>query len=124
MKKLKVFLFCALVSLAANAQKPVIDFATKSHDFGKINEADGNVTHVFDFTNKGKTPLVINRVQASCGCTTPAWTKSPIESEKKGTITVTYNTAGRPGTFTKTITVFSNDSINQVLVIKGEVIPK
>lgn len=124
MKKLNVLLFCFMVSLAAIGQKPVINFATKDYDFGKINEVDGSVTHVFEFTNKGKAPLVVNRVQASCGCTTPTWTKEPIEYNKKGAITVTYNTAGRPGVFTKTITVFSNDSINQVLVIKGEVVPK
>jgi len=124
MNKLNVLLFCFMVSLAAVAQKPVINFASKDFDFGKIKEADGDVTHVFEFINKGKAPLVVNRVNASCGCTTPTWTKEPIEYNKKGAITVTYSTAGRPGSFYKTITVFSNDSINQVLVIKGEVIPK
>ena|SRR5665647_1879227 len=124
MKKLNVLLFCFMVSVAAMAQKPIINFQTKEFDFGKINEVDGSVTHIFDFTNKGNAALVVNRVQASCGCTTPTWSKEPIEAGKKGAITVTYNTAGRPGVFTKTITVYSNDSINQVLIIKGEVIPK
>ncbi len=124
MKKLSVFLFCFMVSLAAIAQKPVINFATKDYDFGKIKEVDGSVTHIFEFSNKGKSPLVVSRVQASCGCTTPTWTKEPIEPGKKGAITVTYNASGRPGVFAKTITVFSNDTLNQVLVIKGEVIPK
>lgn len=124
MKKCNVLLLFFVLSVAAMAQKPVINFATKEFDFGKIKEVDGSVTHVFDFTNKGKAPLVVNRVQASCGCTTPTWTKEPIEATKKGAITVTYNTAGRPGVFTKTITVYSNDSVNQVLIIKGEVIPK
>ncbi len=124
MKKLNVLFFCIMVTLAASAQKPMINFASKDFDFGKIKEADGSVTHVFEFTNKGKAPLVVNRVQASCGCTTPTWTKEPIANGKKGSITVTYNPAGRPGAFTKTITVFSNDSVNQVLIIKGEVIPK
>jgi len=111
--------------MAAMSQKPIINFQDKVHDFGKINEKDGNVTHVFDFTNKGNTPLVISRVQASCGCTTPAYTKEPVEAGKKGAITVTYNTANRPGAFNKTITVYSNDTTQQVvLIIKGEVIPK
>jgi hypothetical protein len=75
--------------------------------------------------NKGNAPLVINRAQASCGCTTPAWTKEPIEPGKKGSITVTYNTTGRPGAFTKTITVYSNASEEQsVLTIHGDVTPK
>jgi len=119
-----MLLVCLVFSLAAMAQKPVISFDVKEHDFGKINEKDGSVTYVFNFTNKGNAPLVVNRVQASCGCTTPTWSKEPIEPGKKGAITVTYNTANRGGMFTKTITVYSNDALEQtVLIIKGEVIP-
>ena len=125
MKKYSILLFCLVCSLAAMSQKAVISFEVKTHDFGKVNEEDGKITYVFDFTNKGVTPLVVNRVQASCGCTTPTWTKEPIEPGKKGTITVTYNPSGRPGSFTKTITVYSNATDEQlVLTIHGEVIPK
>ncbi|HEY5590721.1 MAG TPA: DUF1573 domain-containing protein [Paludibacter sp.] len=125
MKKYSILIVCLVLSMAAMSQKPVISFQDKVHDFGKIYEKDGSVTYVFDFTNKGNAPLVVNRVQASCGCTTPTWTKVPVEAGKKGAITVTYNTANRPGAFTKTITVYSNDTIDQaVLIIKGEVIPK
>ena len=124
MKKYSLLLVCLIFTLVAMSQKPVINFGVKEHDFGKINEKDGNVTYKFEFTNKGKAPLVVSKVQASCGCTTPSWSKEPIEAGKKGAITVTYNTLGRPGVFTKTITVYSNDSIAQVvLIIKGEVIP-
>lgn len=111
--------------MVAMSQKAVISFEEKSHDFGKVNEEDGKVTHVFDFVNRGNSPLVVNRVQASCGCTTPIWTKEPIEPGKKGSVTVTYNPQGRPGVFTKTITVYSNATDEQfVLNIYGEVIPK
>jgi len=124
MKKCSLLLVCVVFSLFAMAQKSVISFDVKEHDFGKVNEA-GGITYVFDFTNKGNAPLVVNKVQASCGCTTPTWTKEPIEAGKKGTISVTYNTAGRPGVFTKTITVYTADSSEPViLIIKGEVIPK
>jgi hypothetical protein len=125
MKKYSILLFCLVCSLVAMSQKAVISFEVKTHDFGKVNEEDGKITHVFDFTNKGITPLVVNKVQASCGCTTPTWTKEPIEPGKKGTITATYNPSGRPGPFTKTITVYSNASDEQVvLTIHGEVISK
>ncbi|MFA5045120.1 MAG: DUF1573 domain-containing protein [Paludibacter sp.] len=125
MKKYSFLLVCLVLSLTAMAQKPVINFKVTNHDFGKINESAGPATFIFDFTNTGKATLVINRVQASCGCTTPSYTKEPVEAGKKGEITVTYNPAGRPGAFTKTITVYSNDSTEQkVLIIKGEVIPK
>ena len=124
MKKYSMLFICLVFSLVAMSQKSVIKFDVKEHDFGKILEKDGKVTYVFNFTNKGNAPLVVNKVQASCGCTTPTWTKEPVEAGKKGAITVTYNTSGRPGSFTKTITVYSNDSVQQVvLIIKGEVIP-
>jgi hypothetical protein len=124
MKKYSMLFVCLVFSLVAMSQKPVINFEEKTHDFGKILEKDGKVTFVFNFTNKGNAPLVISRVQASCGCTTPTWTKEPIEAGKKGEIAVTYNTSGRPGVFTKNITVYSNDALEQiVLIIKGEVIP-
>ena len=125
MKKYSILLFCLVFSMAAMSQKSVISFEVKDHDFGKVNEEDGKITYVFDFVNRGNAPLVVNRVQASCGCTTPVWTKEPIEPGKKGSITVTYNPAGRPGTFNKTITVYSNATEEQaVLIIKGEVNPK
>ena len=124
MKKYSMLLVCLLFSLVAMSQKPSVSFDVKEHDFGKVFEKDGNVTYVFNFTNKGNAPLVISRVQASCGCTTPTWTKEPIEAGKKGAITVTYNTSNKSGVFTKTITVYSNDPLEQaVLIIKGEVIP-
>lgn len=125
MKKYSILLVCMVLCMAAMSQKAVISFDVKSHDFGKINEEDGKATYVFAFKNEGNSPLVVNRVQASCGCTTPTWTKEPIEPGKKGTVTVTYNPQGRPGPINKTITVYSNASDEEVLLtIKGEVIPK
>ena len=107
------------------AQQPVITFEKTDHDFGKINEADGRVTTIFTFKNEGMAPLVLSNVRASCGCTTPTWTKTPIEPGQTGDITVTYNPNGRPGRFQKTITITSNASEpTKKLTIRGEVIPK
>jgi hypothetical protein len=125
MKKISLLLLGFALAFNAFSQKPVISFESKSYDFGKLAEEDEKAIHVFDFINTGNSPLVINRVQASCGCTTPTWTKEPIEPGKKGTVTVVYSTVNRPGAFTKSITVYSNATDNQaVLIIKGEVVPK
>ncbi|HLP04900.1 MAG TPA: DUF1573 domain-containing protein [Paludibacter sp.] len=125
MRKFGFLVACLVFSVLAIAQKAVISFDVKSHDFGKINEDDGKATYVFDFKNEGNSPLVVTNVKASCGCTTPSWTKEPIEPGKKGSITVSYNPQGRPGTFSKIITVTSNASEEQVqLSIKGEVLSK
>jgi len=125
MKKIFSVLACVLFTSALMAQEPVITFEKDSHDFGKINEADGRVTTVFNFKNEGMSPLVLSNVRASCGCTTPKWTKEPVEPGATGAITVTYNPNGRPGKFSKTITVTSNAKEQTMrLYIKGEVIPK
>ena len=125
MKKIFATLCMALTAVAMFAQQPVITFETVEHDFGKINEADGRVSYVFNFKNEGMAPLVLSNVRASCGCTTPTWTKEPVEPGQVGSITVTYNPNGRPGRFQKTVTVTSNASeATTRLFIKGEVIPK
>lgn len=125
MKKFVVFFSLLAMSLGMMAQQPVITFAKTDHDFGKIKEEGGRVTTVFEFKNEGMEALVLSSVKASCGCTTPNWSKAPIEPGETGTITVTYNPNGRPGRFMKTITVTSNASNSPAkLFIKGEVIPK
>lgn len=100
---------------AANAK-----FEKEIHDFGVIPK-DVPATFTFVFKNTGKQPLIITRATASCGCTTPEWTKEPIKKGGKGFIKATYNAASI-GPFTKVITVESN-GVNPTisLTIKGEV---
>ncbi len=125
MKRIVILLSLAIFAGLLTAQQPVLTFDKTTHDFGKIKEENGLATVTFSFTNKGDAPLVINRVQAACGCTTPTWTKEPILPGKKGTVTAAYNPQNRPGSFIKTITVFSNAGSNAtVLTIKGDVTPK
>ena len=127
MKKLSlVFLLSLFVTSAALAQqKPELDFERTEHNFGTIKEELGAVTTQFEFTNTGKSPLIIQRVSASCGCTTPSYTREPVLPGKKGTISAKYSTVRRPGTFNKTITVYTNvpDTV-YVLTIKRNVIHK
>lgn len=127
MKKINlIVLFAVLMSSIAFAQqKPEMDFKRTEHNFGTIKEEIGSVSTQFEFTNTGKSPLIIQRVSASCGCTTPSYTKEPVLPGKKGTISATYSTVRRPGTFNKTIRVYTNvpDTV-YVLTIKGNVTPK
>ena len=116
-------LMLALVSTGAFAQGEM-KFDSDNHDFAKVTE--GTVaTHEFRFKNTGNQPVVISNVQASCGCTTPEWTKEPVLPGKSGIIKAAYNSNGRPGVFHKTITVTSNaKEPSKVLSIKGDVISK
>ena len=125
MKKIFSTLCMTLFAAVMMGQQPVITFEKTEHDFGKINEAAGRVSTVFEFKNEGMAPLVLSNVRASCGCTTPTWTKEPIEPGQTGSITVTYNPNGRPGRFQKTVTITSNATEpTKRVYIKGEVIPK
>ncbi len=82
-------------------------------------------TYNFEVTNTGTAPVVITSAQASCGCTTPEWSKDPIMPGGKSVIKVGYNTSGRPGPFNKTITVMSNaENATTILTIKGDVTAK
>lgn len=128
-KSLVMMVVLFLASLMIQAQdKPAtpqdsIIFKNIVHDYGTIVQgSDGSCE--FSFTNKGKTPLILNDVKASCGCTVPEWTRTPIAPGEKGTIKVTYNTNNQ-GAFSKSITVNSN-AINSPLIlsIKGNVTPK
>lgn len=107
---------------APNPNAPKIDFPDVNYNFGEIPEGP-QVTHEFKFTNTGKEPLILSNVKASCGCTTPSWPKDPILPGKDAAIVVTYNTQGRPGNFTKSVTITSNaENSNQMIFIKGEVV--
>lgn len=127
MKKISLIILIATSSLCLFAQdnSAKIDFKSTKHDFGKIKE-DGGVCNIdFEFVNTGKAPLIVQRVITSCGCTTPDWPKEPIAPGKKGVIKVGFDPQGRPGLFSKTITVYTNsESAVNVLQIAGEVLPK
>ncbi|MDR3340156.1 MAG: DUF1573 domain-containing protein [Candidatus Symbiothrix sp.] len=103
------------------AQNEKISFNETVHDFGVIGFKDGKVSCNFVITNKSDAPLVISDVKASCGCTTPSWTKEPIEPGKSGTITAVYNPTG-VAPFSKSVTVYTNLSNPVTLHIKGEVV--
>ena len=77
--------------------------------FGMFSENEPVLKCEFTFVNAGTAPLVINQAVASCGCTVPSYTKTPIKPGEKGEIKVTYNGRGAfPGHFKKTITVRTN----------------
>ena len=117
--------FLPLAAQDNNAVEPaIIEFEKTKHDFGTVNEG-GPITYEFKFTNKGKVPLTITNVKASCGCTTPGWTKEPVQPGKTGVISAQYNTVNRPGAFTKTVTVMANtEPAMMVLTITGNVLPR
>lgn len=98
-----------LVGVASSVQAQAeIKFDKLTQDLGTFPENKVQKT-TFTFTNVGDQPLVINQAIASCGCTVPEYTKTPIAPGEKGEIKVTYNGKGKFATkFKKTITVRTN----------------
>jgi len=106
---------------AADKNKGQFKFEKELHDFGNVIEGE-MATYEFSFTNTGKEPIIISNVAASCGCTTPSWTREPVMPGKKGSIKAVYNSQNRPGPFNKQITITSNAATpTKVLTIKGNV---
>ena len=123
MKKLLSLGVLMMLFSFAYAQSPEIEFKVKSYDFGKILKENGPVTTTFEFTNTGVAPLIIQKVDVSCGCTAPDYTKEPIPAGGKGFVKATFNAASM-GVFNKSLTVRSNAGAEPavILYISGEVI--
>lgn len=141
MKKILVVTLSSALSLAINAQQtPVNEHAGHNHDnpavsktvsenvltvsetefdFGSIPQGKP-VYHNFIITNNGKTALKLDNVTASCGCTTPEWSREPIAAGGNTTIRVGYNSAAE-GPFAKPLTIIYNTNQTIQLIIKGKV---
>jgi hypothetical protein len=120
-------ILASFTALSAFSQKnikantEVLELKETKFDFGKIPQGKP-VMHNFEVINRGKSPVIIENVEASCGCTTPEWSNTPIPSGEKSIIKVGFN-ASNEGHFTKSITInYNNDQI-KTLLISGEVYP-
>ncbi len=124
MKFLITATFLILSQLAFAQVNNAIVFDKMIHDFGNVNEESNEVSCVFTFKNISDQPIKILRVETSCGCTTPQYSKEEINPGDSGIIKAVYGTRGRPNSFNKNLYVhFSNSATFQTLVIKGNVIP-
>jgi hypothetical protein len=86
---------------------PRISFKEEFFDFGVVIQGE-KVSHTFTFTNTGKSALIISSVHAGCGCTVPKYSKDPIAPGASGEIEVTFDSSGRSGVQSKSVTVSSN----------------
>lgn len=115
--------FAATASFAQKGKVSELSFERTAWDFGTINEVDGPVSHTFKFTNTGKTPIVLEQVVVSCGCTTPEYTREPVMPGARGEIKITFDPKDRPGAFAKDIHVSSGGGKNKdKITIRGEVV--
>lgn len=121
----------AITPVNAQATQPAdpsslgsFSFPAMEYNFGTIPEGQV-VEHVFNFTNNGQSPLVISNITASCGCTSPDWTKTPVNPGDKGFVKVVFNSAAKSGAQSPTVTIQANTEPTVTrLSLKGTVIPK
>lgn len=108
----------------AAAQLGKVEFEESAYDFGQVKEG-AQVKHTFVLKNAGDAPVILSKVTASCGCTQPEFSKSPILPGETSNIQVTFNSEGQVGKQQKIITIQSNASNGLTTVqLKGEVLAK
>jgi hypothetical protein len=123
MKKFLLAIASLVLTTGIFAQKKSTDvakFATETVDLGKIKQ-DNPTTAVFEVTNIGTEPLIIEQATPTCGCTIGDYTKEPIAPGKIGYIKATYN-AKNIGMFEKRLNVKFAGYDMQNITIKGEVL--
>lgn len=95
------------------AQQPATEnagkfnFREETWNFGEVTEGP-DISHDFEFTNTGKTPIFIRNASAGCGCTVADWPHEPILPGATSKIKVTFHTKGRPGVATKVVSIDSD----------------
>jgi len=124
MKKLAAVILFIGIAWMAGAQTDTLKtdgllLKEIEHDFGMIPQGKP-VTYNFEIVNTGVTPLKLDNVQASCGCTTPEWNRDAIPAGSGDKIRVGYNAASE-GAFDKYITITYNGNLTKQLHIKGTV---
>ena len=127
MKKLLTLFVCIVLVYTMQAQgvaekrtvPETLQLNENNHDFGKIQQGRP-VTTNFTITNTGKETIILDNVMASCGCTTPEWSREPIKPGQSATLKVGYN-AATEGAFNRSVTIMYNNGQTKSLTISGTV---
>lgn len=100
-------------------------FDKMTQNFGKIKEDTENKAS-FIVTNTGKNPLIIDKVDVSCGCTTAQKPEKPIMPGKSDKIEIVFHPkVGQLNEQKKTVTVTANTEPKIVVLnIEAFVTPK
>jgi hypothetical protein len=100
-------------------QAPFIVFKLLVYKYGTALQGE-MVSAPFTFTNNGKAPLEISKVQPSCGCTATRLEKTVYEPGESGVIEARFNTSHFQGEVRKGIRVQTNDYRNPELLLSLE----
>lgn len=121
MKKILLTLLLLTMGLPLMAQ---LRFETRTLDLKTLSEDDAPSVHKFHYVNGSDKPVVILRVETTCGCAKPAYTREPILPGAKGQVEVTFYPRGRSGALNRSVYVYTSASTEPVqLTLTGTVTP-
>lgn len=130
----EILICFALAVMSAFAEPDMkVDWESRNYSFGVLKEEEGVKEGSFRMVNKGEKALVIEKVKTSCGCTQATYPKEAVAPGDTASIHFSYNPAGRPGKFEKSIKIYLTEpgngeskkpeSVMETLTITGKVIP-
>ena len=100
---------------------PKISLDKEEHNFGAITDGEVATTE-FIITNSGESDLIISNASATCGCTVPEYTKTPVAPGEDGEVNVTFDSSGKSGMTTKSVTLIANTEPNtKVLKVSADI---
>src|SRR3972149_11109272 len=109
-----IILFIVMIEPLLLAEgTPRIHFIQDSHDFERVLQGK-TVEYTFTFENRGTDDLLIKEVTTSCGCTAALVSANVIKPGETGQIKVSYDSQGRAGKVSRTISVVSNDPVESI----------
>lgn len=91
----------------------------------KVNEGEGPVLFQFQMKNVSREPVVIEKITASCGCTTVDTRAMPysLAPGAAESITISMSLAGKFGTVTKSLLV-QGSRATWTLLVSSEITPR
>lgn len=101
-------LFLIILSGTSALAAPQLVVDEPDFSFGTISQGK-KVNHVFAIRNSGDTPLTIQRVRPSCGCTAANASSPVIQPGKSGEIKITFDSTNFSGKVSKTVFLDTND---------------
>lgn len=97
-------------SAATNDDVDGITWNKTIHHFGKIKRGDVVNTHFTLYNNTSKG-LLIENVQASCGCVVTQRDRDTIQVGDSSRIEIKFDSKGKSGHHEKTITVYTSQGL-------------
>ena len=111
MKFIIAFLFfCSAVCAADTAAAQQLIFPDSVCNVGSITENDPPRTYRFRCENRSDKPIVILRVDTSCGCVKSSFSRRPIAPGATDEVVVTFDPRGHAGALYKIMPVYTSAS--------------